>query len=62
MPSIDDEIELVLRIDMAAEPIRGSLTTSDGACRTFSGWIGLSAALERIHAAAMPPHDAPGAT
>ncbi len=45
-----DEIELALRIDLDADPITGWLTTVEGERCPFRGWIGLSAALERIRA------------
>lgn len=48
------EIELTLRIDLHAEPISGSLTCGDGMREPFSGWIGLSAALERVRAGETP--------
>jgi hypothetical protein len=57
VPCAGHEIELVLRVDPFAEPIAGSLTTPSGACERFSGWIGLSAALERIRADAMRSRD-----
>jgi hypothetical protein len=50
VPSDPHEIELTLRIDLLAEPITGSVTAAGGACQRFSGWIGLSAALEHIRA------------
>jgi hypothetical protein len=44
------ETHLTLRIDLEADPIMGSLRSSDAASRRFSGWIGLAAALEAIRA------------
>jgi hypothetical protein len=51
------EIELMLRIDLRAEPVSGSLTTPSGDCERFRGWIALSAALERIRAGEVDPPD-----
>ena len=51
MATGDHEIQLMLRIDLLADPITGSLTSADGTPEPFRGWIGLSAALERIRAA-----------
>ena len=53
----EHEIALTLRVDLRAEPVTGSLTTPSGDCQRFSGWIALSAALERIRAAEVQPLD-----
>jgi hypothetical protein len=45
------EICVIVRIDLDADPITGSLTTADGALRRFSGWIALAAALEAVREA-----------
>ncbi|MEY2515578.1 MAG: hypothetical protein QOJ89_2936 [bacterium] len=56
MPTEPGEIALVLRVDLDADPIRGSLTCADGTSRRFSGWIAMAAALETIRVeSARPP-------
>lgn len=41
-------LRLWLELDLDAEPIRGTLRQSGGPSSTFTGWLGLSAALERL--------------
>lgn len=44
----DGPIELLLRIDSAADPIQGRLTAADDRSRAFHGWLGLAAAIEEL--------------
>lgn len=39
-------VELRLELEIDAEPIAGRLRLEGGAPRSFSGWLGLAAALE----------------
>jgi hypothetical protein len=55
------ETQLTLRVDLDADPITGSLTSSRGASRRFAGWIGLAAALEALRAE-RPANPSPPAT
>lgn len=50
MATQDGEIQLELCIDLAADPIAGSVSLAQGPQRRFSGWIGLVSALESIRA------------
>jgi hypothetical protein len=50
MTSQGGEIQLELRIDLATDPITGSLSSAQGAHRRFSGWIALASALESMRA------------
>lgn len=50
MATADDEMQLTLSINLEADPITGSLSSTQGATRRFSGWIGLAAALDAIRA------------
>jgi hypothetical protein len=54
---------LSLTIDVAAEPVTGTLTDDHGQRHEFVGWLGLSDALSRIgtqHTGPhRPPHPAP---
>jgi hypothetical protein len=54
------ETEVVLRVDLDADPITGSLGSACGPSRRFSGWIGLVAALQAARAGgAQRPESAP---
>jgi hypothetical protein len=54
------ETELILSIDLDADPITGSLRAPHGPSRRFSGWIGLAATLETLRAdAAKKPRPTP---
>lgn len=39
-----------LEVDLEAQPIEGTLRASDGKTAAFIGWLGLTAALERLRA------------
>jgi hypothetical protein len=41
-----DRLRVTLELDIGSEPIAGSLH-AHGSCLTFSGWLGLAAALEQ---------------
>jgi hypothetical protein len=42
----DRHVALRLHVDPTADPIRGVLTTQDGAPHAFVGWLGLAAEIE----------------
>jgi len=44
------ETEVILSIDLNADPITGSLRAAHGPSRRFDGWIGLAATLEALRA------------
>lgn len=47
-------IRVWLECDLDADPIEGTLTKPEGTHRSFTGWLGLTAALERLRAAHEP--------
>jgi len=47
-PSGNRSLRLSMEIELDAEPIRGAVSISDGDRRPFTGWLGLSAALEAL--------------
>jgi hypothetical protein len=46
--------DLCLHLEPGSDPISGSLTYPDGAERSFTGWIELTAALEEAHHGEFP--------
>ena len=51
----DHHVALRLDVDPGADPIRGVLTTADGAPHAFEGWLGLAAEIERTLRGSPPP-------
>jgi|1185.fasta_scaffold1356440_1 hypothetical protein len=41
-------ITITLELDVAGESLTGSATDGTGAARTFSGWLGLVTAIDRL--------------
>lgn len=57
--SSDQWIAVRLELDRDAEPITGTLTQGDEEARPFTGWLGLTDAIEAIRTA--PPDAGSGA-
>lgn len=53
----DESIVLRLEVDRDADPITGTLTEGEAEGRSFTGWLGLTDAIEAIRAAhGQPPN------
>lgn len=52
-------VRAMLEVDLASDPICGSVVTVGGSSRAFVGWLGLTVALESLRAhSAMNPGSA----
>jgi hypothetical protein len=45
---MDDSTQLLIELDAAADPVRGTIGPSDGTASPFSGYVQLIAAIERF--------------
>lgn len=49
-----EEIHLLLALRFGRDTVTGEIRTSDGQARSFQGWLGLIAAIERVGCAPAP--------
>ncbi len=53
-PEGPSALRLWLELDLGTEPIRGMLTPPGGAASPFTGWLGLTAALDALRREPQP--------